>query len=133
MIFICGMLRSKDVRGFLGPLRSCGASLYAVPIPGEGALALRPEETAAAATAVGFDAYVVGSPLEAVHAALSDALSVAPCPEAAGGPPLRMVICGSLYLAGSVLRDQGPGQGSGSRTLATMAAASGQARRTSRL
>lgn len=124
-IFICGMLRSKDVRGFLAPLRSCGDSLYAVPIPSEGALALRAEETAAAAKAVGFDAHVVGSPLEAVRAVLSNASIARPGAAVA----LRMVICGSLYLAGSVLRDNG------SQTVATSGASSGsgEARQTSRL
>ena len=101
-VFICAMLRTKDVRGFLSPLRAQGQALYAVPIPSEGQLALTPPETAEAARAVGFEAVEVGSPLEAVNAAIAAA------PEASVDAPLRIVICGSLYLAGWVLQENGP-------------------------
>ena len=94
--FVVGMLRSKDVSGFLAPLRAVGASLYAVPIPSEGALALSAAEMAAAAKSVGFDAFEASSPLAAVEAAA-----------AAGARRGRIVVCGSLYLAGSVLREMG--------------------------
>lgn len=91
---ICGMLNTKDVQGFLRPLQSHMTALYAVSIPGEQAT-LRAEETAAAATASGIDAHVADS----VGAALAQII--------ARDPTARVVICGSLYLAGSILRENG--------------------------
>ena len=94
------MLRSKDVGGFLAPLRALGTKLYAVPILGEGLTspALTSEEMAAAATSVGFDAMAMESNLAAVQQAAS-------IKAAAEAKALRIVITGSLYLAGTVLRD----------------------------
>ncbi|AZQ68749.1 bifunctional folylpolyglutamate synthase/dihydrofolate synthase [Silicimonas algicola] len=91
---ICGMLSTKDVAGYLRPLAQVAASLHAVAIPGETAT-LPAEETAAAATAVGLPATVSASVAEA----LSDIV--------ARDPGARVLICGSLYLAGSVLRENG--------------------------
>ena len=145
-VFVCAMLRTKDVRGFLAPLRALGATLFAVPIPNEATLALTAAETAAAAAAVGFEASESPSPLAAVERAVAthlgqrilarrDAMMAkgpgadpkapnsAPHPgaqlgalprpgpwadpQAGRAPPLRIVICGSLYLAGWVLQDNG--------------------------
>lgn len=91
---ICGMLNTKDVTGYLRPLAEVAQSLTAVPIPGE-ANTLAPEETVAAATTVGLPA----KPAESVEAALSSLVETA--------PESRILICGSLYLAGSVLRANG--------------------------
>lgn len=91
---ICGMLNTKDVQGFLRPLQPHMTALYAVSIPGEQAT-LRAEETAAAATASGIDAHIA----ESVGAALAQIV--------AQDPTARVVICGSLYLAGSILRENG--------------------------
>jgi dihydrofolate synthase / folylpolyglutamate synthase len=91
---VCGMLRTKDVEGFLRPLAGEAADLVAVPIPGEAAT-LAAGETAAAARAVGLDASTapdVGAAVAAVTAR---------------HPGDRVLICGSLYLAGRVLRDNG--------------------------
>ncbi|MDF1718376.1 MAG: bifunctional folylpolyglutamate synthase/dihydrofolate synthase [Antarcticimicrobium sp.] len=91
---ICGMLNTKDVTGYLRPLAAQAQSLTAVSIPGE-ANTLPAEETAAAARAVGMLAETAGSVLGAVqHVARSD-------------PRARILICGSLYLAGGVLRENG--------------------------
>ena len=92
---VVGMLRTKDVAGFLRPLAARAASLHAVTIPGEPAT-LAAEETAAAARAAGFpDAQASGTVAEAV----ADIAATAP-----GG---RILVCGSLYLAGRVLRENG--------------------------
>lgn len=91
---ICGMLNTKDVQGFLRPLQPHMTALYAVSIPGEQAT-LRAEDTAAAATASGIDAHIA----ESVGAALAQIV--------AQDPTARVVICGSLYLAGSILRENG--------------------------
>ena len=55
-----------------------------------------PEAVAAAARELGFPAKASPS----VAAAVADIA-------AAGGPPARILICGSLYLAGSVLAENG--------------------------
>ncbi|WP_167647977.1 bifunctional folylpolyglutamate synthase/dihydrofolate synthase [Mameliella alba] len=89
---ICGMLNTKDARGFLTPLAAVADSLTAVNIPGE-ANTLSAEDTARMAADSGHRALMaedVGAALRAI---------VAETPEA------RVLICGSLYLAGSVLRD----------------------------
>ncbi|MEY8840147.1 bifunctional folylpolyglutamate synthase/dihydrofolate synthase, partial [Cribrihabitans sp. XS_ASV171] len=91
---ICGMLNTKDVKGYLRPLASQAASLTAISIPGESAT-LSAEETAAAALSVGMEAHTA----ESVRAAL-DAII-------ASDRQARILICGSLYLAGHVLRENG--------------------------
>ena len=91
---ICGMLSTKDVAGYLRPLAAQALSLHAVAIPGETAT-LPAEDTAAAAESVGLSATVSPS----VADALADI--------AAADPTARILICGSLYLAGSVLRENG--------------------------
>ncbi|MBP9951497.1 MAG: bifunctional folylpolyglutamate synthase/dihydrofolate synthase [Cypionkella sp.] len=91
---ICGMLNTKDVRGYMRPLAAQVAQLHAVSIPGE-ANTLPAAVTAEAARSVGMAAVEAGSVAEA----LADI--------AATSPQARVLICGSLYLAGSVLRENG--------------------------
>ena len=91
---ICGMLNTKDVRGFMAPLEGHARALIAVSIPGE-TNTLPAEVTAEAARAAGLTADVAGSVGEALrHVAAQD-------------PSARVLICGSLYLAGSILRENG--------------------------
>ena len=89
---ICGMLNTKDIAGYLRPLAAEAASLTAVSIPGEAAT-LPAQATAKAAREVGFEA----AEAESVTAALEAII--------AREPHARVLICGSLYLAGSVLRE----------------------------
>lgn len=89
---ICGMLNTKDIGGYLRPLAAQARSLYAVSIPGEAAT-LPASETAKAARAAGLEAQ------EAPDVAHALASIVARDPHA------RVLICGSLYLAGTVLRE----------------------------
>ena len=91
---ICGMLNTKDVLGYMQPLASVATSLHAVTIPGE-KNTLPAETTRDAALAAGIRATTAAT----VSAALSDI--------AAKDPTARVLICGSLYLAGSVLRENG--------------------------
>ena len=91
---ICGMLNTKDISGYLAPLAAEAESLIAVSIPGE-QNTLPAEETAAAARAVGLAAQEA----ETVEAALRDVV--------ARDPQARVLICGSLYLAGAILRENG--------------------------
>ncbi len=91
---VCGMLNTKDIAGYLAPLAPHAASLAAVSIPGE-ANTLPAEATAAAATALGMTARTAETPLAAIRDI------------AARAPHARILICGSLYLAGRILRDHG--------------------------
>ena len=91
---ICGMLNTKDVLGFMSALKSSAIHLHAVSIPGE-ANTLPAGTTAAAAASAGISASVAPD----VATALAE---IAVC-----DPSARVLICGSLYLAGSVLRENG--------------------------
>ncbi|WP_282095149.1 bifunctional folylpolyglutamate synthase/dihydrofolate synthase [Epibacterium ulvae] len=88
---ICGMLNTKDVSGYLRPLAAQADRLIGVTIPEE-VNTLPAEATCDAARAVGLNAETAAD----VHAALE--AIVAQTPEA------RVLICGSLYLAGHILR-----------------------------
>ena len=91
---ICGMLNTKDVRGYLAPLAQVADSLTALSIPGEAAT-LSAADTAQAAQDVGLQS-VEASDLATALAAIL-----------AHSPQARVLICGSLYLAGAVLRENG--------------------------
>jgi dihydrofolate synthase/folylpolyglutamate synthase len=91
---ICGMLNTKDVRGYMAPLAAQVDRLHAVSIPGE-KNTLPAEATRDAARAVGMQADTaesVAAALARIHAA---------------NPAARVLICGSLYLAGAILRENG--------------------------
>ncbi|MEO1363379.1 MAG: folylpolyglutamate synthase/dihydrofolate synthase family protein [Pseudomonadota bacterium] len=89
---ICGMLNTKDVCGYLAPLAGVVEALHAVPIPGE-KNTLSAEDTVAAAHDARLSAHAAGD----VDAALETILS--------GVPHARVLICGSLYLAGRILQN----------------------------
>lgn len=91
---ICGMLNTKDVRGYMQPLAGQVTRLHAVSIPGE-KNTLPAEVTAEAARSAGIEAEEAGSVAEALAKI------------AARSAAARVLICGSLYLAGSVLRENG--------------------------
>jgi dihydrofolate synthase/folylpolyglutamate synthase len=91
---ICGMLNTKDIAGYMAPLVAVADSLTALSIPGE-ANTVPAEKTAAEAAKVGLKAQVADS----VAAAISQ-ITVA-------APNARILICGSLYLAGHVMRENG--------------------------
>ncbi|MGF1593257.1 MAG: bifunctional folylpolyglutamate synthase/dihydrofolate synthase [Kiloniellaceae bacterium] len=92
---IYGMLDTKAAAGYLEALAPQVHSLQAVRIPGEPA-SLSAEAAAGHAAAAGIDS----APAESVAAALRTILDKA-------DRPGRVLICGSLYLAGRVLRDNG--------------------------
>lgn len=89
---ICGMLNTKDVSGYLRPLAKHARTLTAVSIPGE-ANTLTAEQTAEAATAVALSATTATTVQEALQAITAHT------------PRARILICGSLYLAGAILRE----------------------------
>lgn len=92
---ICGMLGTKDVTGYMEPLARVARSLHAVSIPGQSAT-LPAAATADAARSAGFAA---AQEADSVAAALSAIV--------ADDREARVLICGSLYLAGEILKENG--------------------------
>ena len=91
---VCGMLNSKQVGRFLKPMTGVAAGVAAIAIPGEDS-SLSAAELAEAAHAAG------------LNAKPADSLEAAVAASAAAGGPARILICGSLYLAGRVLAENG--------------------------
>jgi len=91
---VCGMLNTKDITGYLRPLAAITTDLHGVSIPGETAT-FPAEKTVAAARAVGMDARIATDVLSAIRDI------------ARQNPHARILICGSLYLAGTILRQNG--------------------------
>ena len=91
---ICGMLNTKDVTGYMAPLAGVAQSLHAVSIPGQMAT-LGADETADAATRAGLQAVQADSVADALRAIMAQ------------DPTARVLICGSLYLAGEILKENG--------------------------
>jgi len=95
LYLIFGMLTTKDASGFLRPLARHARAARAVPFP-EGHSAYTPAEACEKAAEVGLDCL----PVNDIGAALEDLLATQPA-------PMRILICGSLYLAGAVLARNG--------------------------
>jgi dihydrofolate synthase/folylpolyglutamate synthase len=89
---VFGMLKTHDAAAFLKPLAPYAARLEAIAIPGE-ENSLTAAEAATAARAAGIAAVA--------HASIAQAVAAAAAPQA------RVLICGSLYLAGRVLAENG--------------------------
>lgn len=89
---ICGMLNTKDIAGYLRPLAKVAQSLTAVSIPGE-VNTIPAAQTAAQSNAIGLPATTADSVQDAIRAITTQ------------HPNARILICGSLYLAGHVLRE----------------------------
>lgn len=91
---VLGMMGTKDAAGFLGPLVGHIEQVVAVPIPGE-AGAANPAELAAKATDLGIN----GTVAKDVVSALDQIAQ-----RHAGGRQPIVIIGGSLYLSGQVLK-----------------------------
>ena len=97
LYMVAGMMGQKDAAGFLAPFRGLAKRIIAVPIPGaheqpHAPEAHSPEALAHMALKLGFTVETATS----VPAALDRI-------RAAETRPMRVLICGSLYLAGHVL------------------------------
>ncbi len=95
LFLVFAMQTTKDASGFLRPLSRHAIAARAVPFP-EGHAAYTPAEACAKAAEVGLDCV----PVNDIGAALEDLLATQPA-------PMRILICGSLYLAGAVLARNG--------------------------
>lgn len=87
LALICGMLANKDAGGFFQTVRETGAHVFTVPF---GGAAAEPAALAAVAQGSGLGATPCGGVDEALERAFRFGAG-------------RVVICGSLYLAGEVL------------------------------
>jgi dihydrofolate synthase / folylpolyglutamate synthase len=92
LVVICGMMANKDASAFLANFAGLTRHIMAVDIPGRGE-AMSPDRLADAARALGMRVEVSGS----VEAALRTLSNLA------YDVPPRILITGSLYLAGHVL------------------------------
>ncbi|MEJ8570525.1 folylpolyglutamate synthase/dihydrofolate synthase family protein [Microbaculum marinum] len=92
LYLIAGMLTSKDASGFFASFEGLAREVVTVPIPDVEA-SFGAAELASDAARAGLTARVAGS--------VQQALAGLP-----RGEPIRVLICGSLYLAGHVLRIQ---------------------------
>jgi len=95
MHLVFGMMETKDAHAFIAPFKGLVERVYTVPIPDE-PNAFGAEALAEIARAEGFDVVAASS--------VPDALLTS---QAALPGPGRVLICGSLYLAGHVLRLHG--------------------------
>jgi dihydrofolate synthase / folylpolyglutamate synthase len=96
LVLVLGMLSTKDCAGFLKNFAGLARRIVAVPIPGQ-AKSIPPGEIAAIARDVGIPAQEAPDVESALaQIALFDL-----------APPPRILITGSLYLAGAVLAQNG--------------------------
>jgi dihydrofolate synthase/folylpolyglutamate synthase len=96
LVLIVGMMANKDCGGFLGNFTGLARRLIAVPVPGV-EKSMTAEAVADAARAIGLPATSRDNLTEALEAARKLDLD----------PPPRILITGSLYLAGEALRQNG--------------------------
>ena len=96
LVLIVGMLASKDCAGFLSNFTGLARRMIAVPVPGA-EKSLTAEAVADIARSIGLSATSRDNLDEALEAARKLDLD----------PPPRILITGSLYLAGEVLRENG--------------------------
>jgi len=98
LYLICGMLKTKDAVGFLSAFRGLARHVVTVTVPGEGA-SLGAGALYDLSRQAGLDA----APAEDMEDAMLQLQAWARAHPKE--PPPRILICGSLYLAGSVLRE----------------------------
>jgi dihydrofolate synthase/folylpolyglutamate synthase len=98
LVLIVGMLTTKDTAGFFRPFAGLARHAMAVPVPGSEA-GFDPETLARIATESDVPARAY-TDIRAALDVLREGYSRA--------DPPRILICGSLYLAGSVLKENGP-------------------------
>lgn len=94
LVMIIGMLATKDSSGFLSAFSGLAEHVIAIPVPDQ-KMARPPEEVAAMASSVGLKSEVAND----VHDALAQIR------ERSYPKPPRILIAGSLYLAGYILRE----------------------------
>ena len=98
LFLIAGMLNTKDPVGFFRPFAGLVRRVYTVPVP-----CRRPARDPVELAAIAAD----GRPRRPRLPAASRRRSTRIADEVSASGPPRILICGSLYLAGSVLAENG--------------------------
>ena len=91
-ILICGMLKTKDLKAFLNPLFNSAKFLYVIRIQGE-ENSNSAETIVNQAMEIGFSAFKTQKVSDAILQIIK------------AHPNSRIIICGSLFLAGKILQD----------------------------
>ncbi|MEQ1755371.1 MAG: folylpolyglutamate synthase/dihydrofolate synthase family protein [Micropepsaceae bacterium] len=100
LYLICGMLQTKDSQGYFTAFRGLAKSVTTVAIPGDAA-SQGAGQLYDAAVAAGLDAY----PAPSIEDAILQIEGRSELADEQSAP--RILICGSLHLAGAVLRENG--------------------------
>lgn len=99
LYLVTGMINTKDALNYFKPFQGLVERVFTVPIRGTDAMT----DPVVLATAA-YDAGLVGQPMGSLQEALEEIRSLSGDPDRV---PPRVVICGSLYLAGNALADNG--------------------------
>ncbi len=107
LYLIVSIMKNKDIRGFLAPFRTLARGVVALPVPGSSAGA-SVQDICAAAEGVG----LACTPAETLASAFALIKEKSESPKASQNAQNimaspRILICGSLYLAGHVLAQNG--------------------------
>ncbi len=100
LYLIVSIMKNKDIRGFLAPFRTLARDVIALTLPGASAGA-HPDEICAAATSVGLSSAPAATLAAAFSLIKEKSKSPGVTRKAEAAP--RILICGSLFLAGHVL------------------------------
>ena len=98
LFLICGMISTKDQTGFFAAFEGMARHVFTVPVPGSEA-GVPNDQLAARADEAGLSAEPINSVAEALTLLRDSWENDEPAP--------RILICGSLYLMGDVLRENG--------------------------
>jgi dihydrofolate synthase/folylpolyglutamate synthase len=96
LVLVSGMLASKDMGGLLQPFAGLASEIFCVSMSGD-SVTHSPDAMAGAARALGLKATLAAGVSEALKAIAARSWPTPP----------RILIAGSLYLAGDVLRANG--------------------------
>jgi len=102
LILITGILANKDIGGFLDAFESLASMVIGISIPGHTALA--PETLIEIAQSRGMSGQVASNLIDATERAISTGETLSKEKTDDKITPPRILICGSLYLAGEVLK-----------------------------
>ncbi len=103
LILITGILANKDIGGFLDAFEGLASAVIGISIPDHDSLA--PETLRELATSRNMLGFVADSISDAVEMAIETGEALSGDTTEPSATPPRVLICGSLYLAGEVLKN----------------------------
>ena len=102
LILVTGILANKDIGGFLDAFEGLASAVIGVDIPDHASLA--PETLIEIAQSRGMNGQVATNLIDAVQRAINTGEALSRQTKEEPITPPRILICGSLYLAGEVLK-----------------------------